>query len=76
MSANDTYQSPLASRYASPEMLELFSARKRGSTWRQLWSSCSYSCSFDTTNGLWTVWLAEAEKEYVYYTDIATPHSY
>lgn len=37
MSANDTYQSPLASRYASPEMLELFSARKRGTTWRWLW---------------------------------------
>ncbi|RFU30755.1 hypothetical protein B7463_g5571, partial [Scytalidium lignicola] len=37
MSANDSYQSPLASRYASPEMLGLFSARKRGTTWRWLW---------------------------------------
>jgi hypothetical protein len=83
MSAHDNYQTPLASRYASSgeypaipaphrlisdcltlailetqvlilgtctEMRELFSARKRGSTWRQLW-----------------LWLAEAEKEYLYH---------
>ncbi|RDL40170.1 Adenylosuccinate lyase [Venustampulla echinocandica] len=37
MSGNDTYQTPLASRYASTEMKTIFSARTRASTWRQLW---------------------------------------
>jgi adenylosuccinate lyase len=37
MSENDTYQTPLASRYASTEMKTIFSARTRASTWRQLW---------------------------------------
>lgn len=37
MSANDTYQDPLNSRYSSPEMKYLFSPRNRFSTWRQLW---------------------------------------
>ncbi len=32
-----SYESPLASRYASPEMLYLFSADKKFSTWRRLW---------------------------------------
>ena len=36
-STNDTYQNPLGSRYASQEMLKLFSPRTRASTWRQLW---------------------------------------
>ena len=31
------YESPLASRYASDEMLYLFSADKKFSTWRRLW---------------------------------------
>jgi adenylosuccinate lyase len=33
----DTYQNPLGSRYASTEMLTLFSPRTRATTWRQLW---------------------------------------
>ena len=36
-SSFDTWQSPLGSRYASPEMLRLFSPSTRASTWRQLW---------------------------------------
>jgi adenylosuccinate lyase len=34
---NDRYESPLASRYASAWMLELFSPQKRIETWRRLW---------------------------------------
>ncbi len=34
----DTYQSPLASRYASPYMLRLFSQETRIRTWRRLWT--------------------------------------
>jgi adenylosuccinate lyase len=37
MSANDTYQDPLNSRYSSQEMKYLFSPRNRFSTWRSLW---------------------------------------
>uniref|UniRef100_A0A2K6U6G4 Adenylosuccinate lyase n=1 Tax=Saimiri boliviensis boliviensis TaxID=39432 RepID=A0A2K6U6G4_SAIBB len=33
----DTYRSPLASRYASPEMCLVFSDRYKFRTWRQLW---------------------------------------
>ena len=35
--ANDVYTSPLASRYASPYMLHLFSSDSRFQTWRRLW---------------------------------------
>ena len=35
----DTYESPLASRYASRFMLNLFSPDKRYETWRRLWIS-------------------------------------
>jgi len=37
MDRHDTYQSPLVSRYASPEMAGLWSPRRRVSTWRRLW---------------------------------------
>jgi adenylosuccinate lyase len=33
----DRYDSPLASRYASPEMQRLFSDDVKFSTWRRLW---------------------------------------
>ena len=33
----DTYESPLATRNSSPEMLELFSMRHRIRRWRELW---------------------------------------
>lgn len=33
----DTYESPLCSRYASPEMQRLFSPDMRFQTWRRLW---------------------------------------
>ena len=35
----DKYESPLSSRYASEEMLALFSQRRRIETWRRLWVS-------------------------------------
>ena len=35
--AHDVYTSPLASRYASPYMLHLFSPDSRFQTWRRLW---------------------------------------
>jgi adenylosuccinate lyase len=41
MSANQTnhrvYESPLVSRNASPEMLEVFSPQRKFSTWRRIW---------------------------------------
>jgi adenylosuccinate lyase len=37
MAAHDTYESPLAARNASPEMLRLFSAAHKFGLWRRLW---------------------------------------
>ena len=37
MSAIDGFDHPLAGRYASPEMLRLFSPRHRYTTWRRVW---------------------------------------
>lgn len=34
---HDVYQSPFSARYASPEMLHLFSPQFRHQTWRHLW---------------------------------------
>lgn len=33
----DQYQNPLTARYASPEMSEIWSPRRKFSTWRRLW---------------------------------------
>src|SRR5689334_15129468 len=35
--SHDTYESPLVSRNASPEMLRLFSPRQKFGLWRRLW---------------------------------------
>ena len=35
----ETYESPLSSRYASEEMLHLFSQKKRVQVWRRLWTA-------------------------------------
>ena len=37
MSEHQTYQLPLITRYASPEMARLWSEGRRVSTWRRLW---------------------------------------
>lgn len=37
------YQNPLAERYTSKEILELFSAQKKFSTWRKLWIALAES---------------------------------
>jgi adenylosuccinate lyase len=39
MMTHESYQSPLSSRYASPEMLKLFSSQFKYTTWRRLWLS-------------------------------------
>ena len=37
--SNAIYESPFCSRYASPEMLYVFSPDMKFSTWRRLWVS-------------------------------------
>ena len=37
MSDHNQYQNPLITRYASPEMSEVFSSQRKFSTWRRLW---------------------------------------
>src|SRR5262249_55230632 len=37
MATYDKYQTPLGSRYSSDEMMAIFSARERATTWRKLW---------------------------------------
>jgi len=39
----DVYESPLNSRYASPEMLYIFSPDKKFRTWRRLWIALAES---------------------------------
>jgi adenylosuccinate lyase len=39
----DVYDNPLITRYASPEMAQLFSPRKRIETWRALWVALAES---------------------------------
>ncbi|MDX1682044.1 MAG: adenylosuccinate lyase, partial [Phycisphaeraceae bacterium] len=43
MDAHDTYQSPLVARNASPEMLTIWSPRRKFSTWRKLWIALAES---------------------------------
>jgi adenylosuccinate lyase len=40
---DDIYVNPLAERYASREMLEVFSARRKYTTWRRLWIALAES---------------------------------
>ena len=37
MSRNESYRSPLETRYASPELLAIWSPQRKFSTWRRLW---------------------------------------
>ena len=40
---HDTYETPLNSRYASPEMQEIFSPDRKFTTWRKLWVALAES---------------------------------
>ncbi|MBL8880501.1 MAG: adenylosuccinate lyase [Phycisphaerales bacterium] len=42
-SRHDRYDNPLATRYASGEMLRIFSARHRTATWRRVWVALAES---------------------------------
>jgi len=43
MDANDRYRSPLESRYASRQMQEIWSPRRKFTTWRRLWLALAES---------------------------------
>lgn len=43
MDKYDKYENPLISRYASPEMQQIFSPHKKFSTWRKLWVALAES---------------------------------
>jgi hypothetical protein len=40
---HESYQNPLLTRYASPEMSRIWSAQKKHSTWRRLWVALAES---------------------------------
>ena len=40
---HDTYENPLITRYASPEMCQLWSAQRKHATWRRLWIALAES---------------------------------
>jgi adenylosuccinate lyase len=40
---HNTYENPLVTRYASPEMCQLWSAQRKHSTWRRLWVALAES---------------------------------
>lgn len=49
----DTYQSPLASRNASPQMLRLWSPRHKFQTWRRIWlavAEAQQACGLNITD--------------------------
>ena len=51
--SKDVYESPLASRYASPYLLRLFSPDTRYQTWRRLWvalAECEKELGLDITD--------------------------
>ncbi|MEG1593466.1 MAG: adenylosuccinate lyase [Oscillibacter sp.] len=64
--ATDRYESPLASRYASPFMLHLFSQDMRIQTWRRLWVSLARA---ESALGL-PVTSAQVEELSAHITDI------
>ena len=43
MTSHDRYSHPLSERYASREMQQIFSPRKRFGTWRRLWLALAES---------------------------------
>ena len=53
VSQYDTYQSPLAARNASPEMLRIWSPRHKFNTWRRIWlavAEAQQACGLDITD--------------------------
>ena len=53
VSQYDTYQSPLAARNASPEMLRIWSPRHKFNTWRRIWlavAEAQQACGLEITD--------------------------